>query len=40
LIEYIKTHNKCSLLDAVREALKQVVGAYAVAVIDKNTPDE
>lgn len=39
LIEYIKIQNKCSLLDAVREALKQVVGAYAVAVIDKNEPD-
>lgn len=39
LIEYIKTHNKCSLLDAVREALRQVVGAYAIAVIDKKNPD-
>ncbi len=39
LIEYIKIQNKCNLLDAVREALKQVVGAYAVAVIDKNDPD-
>ena len=26
LIEYIKIKNNCSLLDAVREALKQVVG--------------
>lgn len=40
LIEYIKKQNKCSLLDAVREALKQVIGAYAVAVIDKNEPDQ
>lgn len=39
LIDYIKTTNKCSLLSAVREALTQVVGAYAIAVIDKNTPD-
>lgn len=39
LIEYIKKHNSCSLLDAVREALRQVVGAYAIAVIDKNNPD-
>lgn len=40
LIEYIKIQNQCTLLDAVREALKQVVGAYAVAVIDKNEPDQ
>lgn len=39
LIEYIKVKNNCSLLDAVREALKQVVGAYAIAVIEKDNPD-
>lgn len=39
LIEYIKVNNKCSLEDAVRGALKQVVGAYAIAVIEKNNPD-
>ncbi|MDE7381284.1 MAG: glutamine--fructose-6-phosphate transaminase (isomerizing) [Muribaculaceae bacterium] len=39
LIEYVKLTNKCSLLDAVREALKQVIGAYAIAVIEKNNPD-
>lgn len=39
LIEYIKKHNDCSLLDAVREALNQVIGAYAIAVIDRNNPD-
>ena len=39
LIEYIRKHNQCSLLDAVREALHQVVGAYAIAVIEKNNPD-
>lgn len=39
LIEYIRCTNKCSLLTAVREALKQVVGAYAIAVIEKNNPD-
>lgn len=39
LIEYIKVQNDCSLLDAVREALKQVVGAYAIAVIEKDNPD-
>lgn len=39
LIEYIRVTNKCSLLDAVREALKQVVGAYAIAVLEKDNPD-
>lgn len=39
LIEYIKNNNKCSLLEAVREALHQVVGAYAIAVVEKNDPD-
>ena len=39
LIEYIRVQNDCSLLDAVREALKQVVGAYAIAVIEKDNPD-
>ena len=39
LIEYIKLKNNCELVDAVREALKQVVGAYAIAVIEKNNPD-
>lgn len=39
LIEYIRVTNNCSLLEAVREALKQVVGAYAIAVIEKDNPD-
>lgn len=39
LIEYIKINNKCSLLEAVREALHQVLGAYAIAVVEKNDPD-
>ena len=39
LIEYIKINNKCSLLEAVREALHLVVGAYAIAVVEKNDPD-
>ena len=39
LIEYIRTHNDCTLLDAVKEALRQVVGAYAIAVIEKGDPD-
>lgn len=39
LIEYIKLQNNCSLLDAVRQALKEVVGAYAIAVVEKDHPD-
>lgn len=39
LIDYIKETNNCSLVAAVREALTQVIGAYAIAVIDKNTPN-
>lgn len=40
LIEYIRDLNKCSLFDAVKEATKQIVGAYAIAVIDKNNPNQ
>ncbi|MFA5469721.1 MAG: glutamine--fructose-6-phosphate transaminase (isomerizing) [Bacteroidales bacterium] len=40
LIEYIKTSNQCSLFEAVQSALKQVIGAYAIAVIDKNNKEE
>lgn len=39
LIEYIRLQNDCTLLEAVREALRQVVGAYAIAVIEKDNPD-
>lgn len=39
LIDYIKTSNHCKLLDAVAEALKQVEGAYAIAVVEKGNPD-
>lgn len=39
LIEYIQGSNGCSLLEALREALNQVVGAYAIAVIDLDNPD-
>lgn len=39
LIEYIRDTNSCSTLDALREALKQVVGAYAIALIDRDQPD-
>ena len=40
LVEYIMTTNNCSLFDAVREATKRIVGAYAIAIIDRSNPDE
>lgn len=39
LIDYIKLTSSCSLVEAVREALLQVEGAYAVAVVEKGDPD-
>ncbi len=39
LIEEIKTHEKMKLGHAVQAALKQVIGAYAIVVLDKNDPD-
>lgn len=39
LIEYIKKSNKVDLSTAVQLALNQVIGAYAIAVIEKNQPD-
>ena len=33
LIEYVQDTNECSLEEAVRMALRQVVGAYAIAVV-------
>lgn len=39
LIEYVKKSNGCSLPDAMKEALKQVEGAYAIAVMEKGYPD-
>ena len=38
-IEDIKTNNNCSLEEAVRIALKRVVGAYVIVLIDKESPD-
>lgn len=40
LIEYVRRTNDCSLLEAVQQALKQVVGAYAIAIVEKDNPDE
>lgn len=38
LIEYIQERKNLSLLEAVRVALYQVIGAYAIALIDKRSP--
>ena len=40
LIEYIKVKNNCTLIAAVREALNQVQGAYAIAVLEKDHPHQ
>ncbi len=40
LIEYYKLKYNSDLLSAVRRALTQVIGAYAIAVIDRENPDE
>ncbi len=38
-IEDIKTNNNCSLEEAVRIALKRVVGAYVIILLDEDNPD-
>ncbi|WP_121354889.1 glutamine--fructose-6-phosphate transaminase (isomerizing) [Flavisolibacter nicotianae] len=38
-IEYIQVNNNCSLEEAVRIALKRVVGAYVIVLIDQENPD-
>ncbi len=38
LVEYIKNLKKVDLLTAVELALQQVIGAYAIAILDKNDP--
>lgn len=40
LIEYTQQKMKCGLGNAVRNALKLAIGAYAIAVIDKRHPEE
>lgn len=39
LIEYTMDLRKTNLLESVRHALQMVIGAYAIAVIDKRCPD-
>ncbi|HRH59372.1 MAG TPA: glutamine--fructose-6-phosphate transaminase (isomerizing) [Chitinophagaceae bacterium] len=38
-IEDIKKNNDCSLEEALRVALRRVVGAYCILMIDKNDPE-
>src|SRR4029077_5553316 len=38
-IEEIKTNNNCSLEEAVRVALKRVVGAYVILLMDADDPN-
>ena len=39
LIEYVQESNGCCLYEAVKEALAQVEGAYAIAVVEQGAPD-
>ncbi len=39
LVEYVQQRKKCDLLTAVQIALHQVIGAYAIALVDKRTPN-
>lgn len=39
LVEEVQKQEKVSLDEAVRIALNEVIGAYAIVVIDKNNPD-
>lgn len=39
LVEYVQTKKECDLLAAVQLALHQVIGAYAIAILDKRNPD-
>ena len=40
LVEYIMTKKQLSLLEAVQVALYQVIGAYAIAIVDKRDPQQ
>lgn len=39
LIEYVKEENNLTLFEAVQQALSQVVGAYAIGIIERNNPN-
>jgi len=40
LVEYIQNRKDLDLLTAVQVALHQVIGAYAIAILDKNDPNQ
>ncbi len=40
LIEEVRSNTDTSLFEAVRISLNEVVGAYAIVVMDKNNPDQ
>ncbi len=40
LIEYIQIKKNLDLLTAVQVALRQVIGAYAIAILDKRNPNQ
>ncbi len=40
LVEYIQHKKNLDLLTAVQVALHQVIGAYAIAILDKSTPNQ
>lgn len=40
LIEYIQTSHQLDLLTSVQLALQEVIGAYAIVVLDRENPDE
>ena len=40
LVEYIMVKKQISLLEAVQVALYQVIGAYAIAIVDKRDPNQ
>lgn len=39
-LEYIMQHNNCTLFEAMVEATKKIIGAYAFAAIDRENPTE
>ena len=40
LVEYIMSNKNLTLLEAVQTALYQVIGAYAIAILDKRDPNQ
>ena len=40
LVEYIMSNKNLTLLEAVQTALYQVIGAYAIAILDKRDPSQ